>query len=281
MSGKSSCVGNVNWVLDSRASHHMTFNGCVFESLHNLSKPISIVLPDGRIILAEKAGDVNLGAGWKLREVLHTPTFKENLISVRQLARDKNCIIIYGVDFCMIQDLTPKKLIGTAEAENGMYYLKPSARGTVFAATHTKEAILWHQRLGHPSFISLSSLLVSCGFHLNKEQLGCCDVCHRVKQTRNPFTISTNKAERPFSLIHCDLWGRYHTPSIGGCHYFLCIVDHFSRAIWVFLLKDKTETYNRLVDFCSMVKTQFGCHIQRMRSDNGKEFINKPLQAYF
>ena len=128
----------------------------------------------------------------------------------------------------MIQDLTSNKLIGAAEARNGLYYLKRSARGTVFSAIHIKEAILWDQYLGHPSFGSLSSLSVSCGFHFNKEQWGCCDVCHRVKQTRSPFTICTNEAERPFSLIHCDLWDRYHTPSLGGCHYFLCIVNDLS-----------------------------------------------------
>jgi len=39
--------------------------------------------------LVKKAGGVNLGGGWKLREVLYTPTFKENLTSVQQLAREK------------------------------------------------------------------------------------------------------------------------------------------------------------------------------------------------
>ena len=115
----------------------------------------------------------------------------------------------------VMRNLTSKKLIGTGKARNEVYYLKPSAGGTVFTTIHAKQVILWHQRLGHLSFGSLSSLLVSCDFHLNKEQLGCYDVCHRTKQTRSPFTVSTHKAERPLSLIHCDLWGQYHTPSLG------------------------------------------------------------------
>ena len=49
---------------------------------------------------------MNLGGGLKLREVLHTPTFKVNLISVQQLAKEKDCIVIYRTDFCLIQDLT-------------------------------------------------------------------------------------------------------------------------------------------------------------------------------
>jgi len=80
MSGKSFYKGNVKWVLDSGASHHMTSNKCVFESFHNLYKPISIGLSDGRIILVKKAGDVKQGSGWKLREVVNTFIFKENLI---------------------------------------------------------------------------------------------------------------------------------------------------------------------------------------------------------
>ena len=56
-------MGNVKWDLDSGALHHMTSNECVFESLHNFSKPIIIGLSDGRINLVKKAGDVNLGGG--------------------------------------------------------------------------------------------------------------------------------------------------------------------------------------------------------------------------
>ena len=109
----------------------------------------------------------------------------------------------------------------------------------------------------------------------------CCDVCHWAKQTRSPFAISSTRANKPFSLIHCDLWGKYHTASLSGCHYFMCIVDDFSRAVWVFLLKNKSETYNRVVEFCSMVKTQFGEIVQKVRSDNGKEFTSGLLQTYF
>ena len=85
--------------------------------------------------------------------------------------------------------------------------MKPCRGGMALAAIDTKKATLSHQCLGHPSFGSLSSLSASYGFQLNKEKLSCCDVCHRAKQTRSPFSISNNKAETMLSLIHCDLWG--------------------------------------------------------------------------
>ena len=92
---------------------------------------------------------------------------------------------------------------------------------------------------------------------MNKESYDLCDMCHRAKQTRNPFPNSETKTQRIFSLIHCDLWGPYHTRYMSGCCYFLYVVDDFSRAIWVYLLKDKSEACDKLINFCTMVKTQF------------------------
>jgi len=157
---------------------------------------------------------------------------------------------------------------------NELCYFKDGTRGTGLAAISSKETILWHQRLGQASVRSYE-------FQINKDALRCCDICHKAKQTRNSFSLSNTRAKKTFSLIHCDVWGHYHTPSLSGCQYFLCIVDDFSRATWVFLLKDKSETYNKIMEFCSMVQTQFGATIQRVRSDNGTEFINRPLHTYF
>jgi len=133
--------------------------------------------------------------------------------------------------------------------KNGVYCLRNGMEGTSFMAVCKQGGALWHQRLRHPSYGSLSPLSSLYGFEVNKGLCDCYDVCHRAKQTRNSFSLSYSKAVWPFGLIHCDLWGRYHTPSYSGCHYFLCIVDDYSRAMWVFLLKDKGETYKCLVNF--------------------------------
>ena len=58
-------------------------------------------------------------------------------------------------------------------------------------------------------------------------------------------------------------------------------MDDFSRAVWVFRLKDKSETYHRLVEFCAMVQNQFHSSVLRVRSDNGSEFTNGPLRHFF
>ena len=140
-----------------------------------------------------------------LKEVLHTPTFTCNLISTWQLTRDENCTITFGGNCCIIHDHSSKKPIGVGEVRNWVYYLKGRARGKAFTTVNKEESAIWHQCLGHPSFGSLSILSISCGFKLNKESFGCCDVYHRAKQTRSSFSLSNSRADKPFSLIHCDL----------------------------------------------------------------------------
>lgn len=94
------------------------------------------------------------------------------------------------------------------------------------------------------------------------------------------FSQSDNKVETSFALIHSDLLGKYHTASHNGSHYFLTIVDDYTRGTWVYLMKDKTETTSTLINFYNMVKTQFNTQIKRLRSDNGTEFTNSVFQRF-
>lgn len=68
-----------------------------------------------------------------------------------------------------------------------------------------------------------------------------------------------------------NLWGPYRTPSFSGAHYFLTTVDDFSRCVWIFLMKEKTETTTHLKNFISMVDRQFNTQVKCVESDNGTE----------
>ena len=77
-----------------------------------------------------------------------------------------------------------------------------------------------------------------------------------------------------FDVVHMDLWGPYKTPTLDRKHYFLTIVDDYSRFVWVHLLQLKSETIVAIKNFLSMIKTQFNSHVKVVRSDNGTEFLN-------
>lgn len=93
------------------------------------------------------------------------------------------------------------------------------------------------------------------------------------------FYESLNKSSAPFDLIHVDLWGPYRVPSSCGAVYFLTIVDDFSRAVWIYLLLEKSEVKHVLPNFVALINRQFGRELKMVMSDNGTEFVC--LSKYF
>lgn len=85
------------------------------------------------------------------------------------------------------------------------------------------------------------------------------------------------KACHFLALIHVDLWGPYKCKTLGNCTYFLTIVEDKSRSTWTFLLADKAQVPNLLLEFIEHVKTQFSVTPKVLRTDNGTEFVNKVL----
>ena len=160
------------------------------------------------------------------------------------------------------------------ELRDGLYYFR--AIKIPMAATSTtrdSRLILWHQRLGHLSFERLS-LLNDLGPFSLKSFNKCCDSCHRAKQARPSFAVSSIKTHEPFELIHCDVWGPYNSASLSGAHYFLSIVDDYTRTTWVYLMQTKSEVYIWLTSFVAMTTRQFGTTVKQIRSDNGTKFTN-------
>ncbi|PKH48991.1 hypothetical protein CRG98_050339, partial [Punica granatum] len=267
-----------NWILDTGASLHLT------GSLDNLIDPVPIRnsypiwVPDGRSVLAKMVGDVRLGPNFILKNVFYVPEFTCNLISVGKLTRDLNCSVMFFSDFCVIQDLAVRRPIGVARLRGGLYCFGCITSFSAFVAKGLENQERWHRRLGHPSYNVLS--LVPA-FGITEVENKTCDICFRAKQTRFPFPPSINKSENIFDLIHCDIWGPYHTASLSGAHYFLTIVDDHSRATWVYLMREKSETMKRLMEFCNMAHTQFGRAVKVVRTDNGTEFLSKVMREFY
>lgn len=89
--------------------------------------------------------------------------------------------------------------------------------------------------MGHPSS-QLLSLLPSINICKKDNPEQVYDIYLRAKQTRDSFIPDQNKANEPFALTHCDIWGPYHVHSSYGASYFLTIEDNFSRIVWTYLL---------------------------------------------
>lgn len=70
-------------------------------------------------------------------------------------------------------------------------------------------------------------------------------------------------------------------PSLTHANCFLTIVDDFSRSVWVFLLRHKSDASDCLIGFCKMIKTQFNKCVKRVWCDNGGEFTSNRMVNFY
>nr|GEV67111.1 hypothetical protein [Tanacetum cinerariifolium] len=204
--------------------------------MNTIERPITI--PNGESIPVKGKGEVVFKGGLNIKGVLFVPNFTCNLLSVRRLTKDLRCVVTFFPDFFVLQDLKSGNLIGAGDCRGGLYWMG-GIKEERKAMTVTIDA--WHRRLRHASNIKFSrvSFLKDVSLSLIAKV---CDSCNKAKLTRLPFPISSTKTSNCFDLIHCDIWGKYKRPSLTGANYFLTIVDDYSRAVWVYLLKHKHET---------------------------------------
>lgn len=269
LSGKEQ-TGEV--ILDTGASHHMTGDIRILSELRDIvSRPVNFA--DGSHVLATQCGCLFLSQHITLESVLFVPNLNCTLLSVAKLLKQTGCFAIFTDTLCVLQDRFTRTLIGVGEERDGVYLYRDVGIVKANKSKVSEDQFLWHRRLGHPSFSTLSYLPFLSGFKNVSEKFGGCDICFQSKQTREVFIDSFNKATDCFDLIHCDLWGPYRVPSSCGAVYFLTIMDDYSRTVWIYLLLEKSEVKTVLSEFISMVSRQFGKLVKTVRSDNGTEFM--------
>jgi transposase InsO family protein len=76
------------------------------------------------------------------------------------------------------------------------------------------------------------------------------------------------------------VWSPFFS-SFYGCKYFLTFIDDFSRRIWVYFLKLKSDVFDKFLAYKALVEKQFGHQIQKLRTYNGGEYVNNNFTSYF
>ncbi|KXJ71709.1 hypothetical protein RP20_CCG019894 [Aedes albopictus] len=152
-----------------------------------------------------------------------------------------------------------------------------SLRNTyVHVARQPNSFQLWHRRLGHLSASGMMRLKsIATGMKFEDENLPRCVPCIQGKHQRQPFKAIGHRAGKVLELVHSDLCGPMETASLGGSRYILTFIDDASRKAFVYFLKSKTDVLEAFEDFKSYVENQTGERIKRIRTDNGKEDVNR------
>ena len=111
-----------------------------------------------------------------------------------------------------------------------------------------------------------------------------CDACIRGKQNnrkhfKNSKAVRHLRATQPYDTLHIDVKDM-GVNTIGGARYIYAIVDDYSRAGFVFLLKskDQYETVDALESFNAHYVRPYGYKINHVRFDRGESKSNLMVQ---
>jgi hypothetical protein len=138
----------------------------------------------------------------------------------------------------------------------------------------------WHKRLGHPAFPTVSKIISKFELPVsNKIRPSVCSDCQMAKSHSLPFPLSASQSHGPLDLIFSDVWGPSPAISTSGSRYYLIFVDDYSKFVWFFPLKLKSDVEPIFYQFQALVEKQFNRTIKAIQTDWGGEF--RRLNVYF
>ena len=114
---------------------------------------------------------------------------------------------------------------------------------------------LWHCRLGHIGVKRMKKLHKD-GFSesLGYESFDACEPCLLGKMTETPLFGTMERDTDLLEIIHTDVCGPMSVDACGGYRYFLTFTDDLSRYEYIYLMKHKSETFEKFKEFQSEVE---------------------------
>ncbi|KAK3133758.1 hypothetical protein QOZ80_6AG0540590 [Eleusine coracana subsp. coracana] len=197
-----------------------------------------------------------------LTGVYFIPKLKNNIINLGQLD-ERGCKVVIEDGVLRVRDRTQRLLMRVPRDKNRLYTIKLNLKqATCLVAKHEDDAWLWHGRFGHIGFDALATLGRKEMVHgLPKIERGgeLCDSYLTGKQWRHAFPQKAKYcADGLLDLVHGDLCGPNTPATHGGRHYFLLLVDDYSRYMWLRLLTSKDELARAIMEFHARVEAETG-----------------------
>ncbi|GJR40874.1 retrovirus-related pol polyprotein from transposon TNT 1-94 [Tanacetum coccineum] len=210
-------------------------------------------------------------------------------------------IIIYGM--LRYQEFTKWKDWNKLILPLGKFYLLISNHKVSFRQhtcfIHNLEGVdlLTGSRGNNPYTLSLGDMMASSpicllskasnDYSFPKLKFGkgsyCVLACHNgQKRKKKPHKLkSEDTNQEKLYLLHMDLYDLMCVASVNRKKYILVIVDDYSRFTWVKFLRSKDEASDFIIKFLKMIQVRLTVTVQRIRTDNGTEFVNQTLREYY
>lgn len=192
-----------------------------------------------------------------LRNVRYVPNLKRNLVSLGILEDEGYTC---KSDNKILKIMKGSLVVMKGPKRNGLYYLEGetviSPDSDALTVNENKSS-LWHNRMGHIGNKGLKSLYNQKLLGKDDiEPMNFCETCVLGKSHKVSFESSSYRTNRPLDYVHADLWGPEKHSTFGGCKYFLSLVDDYSRKVWIYPLKAKSETFQKFRTWLNIVENQ-------------------------
>ena len=273
--------------LDSGCSTHTCGDrGLMFDIVPHTG---SITSANGENVRVEFMGSVRFknkdGMVFEVKGVQFVEGFS-NLLSFSQI--NSKAVVSWnrGHNSFSIHTPTKIKLADCDLHENGLYELKatsilnPNSTIAMSAASEGKalEVLKWHRRMGHISWEYMKRLaaqgvlkdVTTKDIDLFKIE---CVTCTKGKMVKSSFPASESHAKAPLDLIHSDVM-EMPIKSPSGMKYVVTFLDDFSRYLWSFPIKLKSDVFATFLKWKTQIELELKTPIRCFRSDNGGEFIS-------
>ena len=119
------------------------------------------------------------------------------------------------------------------------------------------------------------------GFPSIEHLAGSCESCILGKHHREKFIYGVSyRAKVPLELVHTYLCGPTQTPYLNTYVYFITFIDDYSNKTWVYLLKQKSQSFDVFKIFKAMAEKESNIFIKVLRLDRGGEFMSNEFMEF-
>ena len=114
---------------------------------------------------------------------------------------------------------------------------------------------LWHCHLDHIGVKRMKKLHANGLLEsLDYESLDACGTCLMGKMTKTPFFGTMERATDLLEIIHTDVCNSISVEARGVYCYFMTFTDDLSRYGYIYLMKHKSETFEKFKEIQSEVE---------------------------
>ncbi|KAF3637944.1 putative cytochrome 82A3-like [Capsicum annuum] len=227
-----------SWILDSAK----TFKSENFGKAYLVDNKPLVIKGKGDFCIETPAGNQ-----WTLEDVRYIPGLKKNLISVGQLDSTGFVAEFRKGSWKIMKGA----MVVARGTKSGTLYTTTWYINMAVVVEGASGLFLWHNRLGHMSAKGMEMLAAKGDLKgVKSVDMGLCESCVMGKQKRGISSVS----------------------SLGGSRFYVTFINDFSRKVWVYFMKHKSDMFATFKRWKAEVENQIGLKIKCLRSDNEGEY---------